>query len=84
MTQDDKESDDEEFTFREMKDLRDKRRENLLRRMQQHHEEEGLDESVDLDESYESVSNSYKQLYEDNKPSSTTLPGMKNSYSNPP
>ena len=52
--------------------------------MHQHQEEAGLDESVDLDESVEdSVSTSYKQLYEDNKPSSTTLPGMKASYSNP-
>ena len=52
--------------------------------MHQHQEEAGLDESVDLDESVEdSVSTSYKQLYSDNKPSSTTLPGMKASYSNP-
>lgn len=77
MIQDDKESDDEDFTFHEMKDLRDKRRQNLLRRMQQHDEDEGLDDSVNLDESVDdSVSNSYKQLYQENKPSSTTLPGM--------
>lgn len=60
MIQDDKESDDEEFTVHEMKDLRDKRRQNLLRRMQQHDEEEGLDDSVNLDDSVDdSVSNSY-------------------------